>query len=452
MSISSIRRPVFSVASRFVAHLYIPLYRNGYALILSSALTSLLGVVYWILAAHRYPPEEVGLNSVAISAMMFLAGVAELNLMSALIRFIPNAGQTTRRLVGLAYLTSVLVALLVTAIFVVWLKLETSPLTSLNSIPYFTPWFIAATMAWCIFVLQDSVLTGLRQAVWVPLENGFFAVAKIVLLVILATVMSHAGVFASWTLALVITLLPTNLLIFRRLIPHHLRIGVSQAKPVVPRQLVKFVAADYIGSLFWLLSTTFLPVIVTQQVGATANAYFYLAWTIAYSLYLISPNMGSSLTVEAARDETKLGVYSFRVFRHTAQLVVPAVVVVLLGAPYLLWLFGVSYAVAGTTLLRLLALSAIPNIINALYISIARVQRHLTAMVGVLAGLCLLVLGLSYLLLPLYGITGVGLAWLVSQTIVAVILLLTRLPHIWLIRQEEKEETTPTVDKMLLAD
>jgi O-antigen/teichoic acid export membrane protein len=207
---------------------------------------------------------------------------------------------------------------------------------------------------------------------------------------------------------------------------------------VASGQLVKFVAADYVGSLFWLVSTTFLPVIVAQQAGAAANAYFYLAWTIAYSLYLISPNMGSSLTVEASRDEAKLGLYSFRVFRHTAQLVTPAVAVVVVGAPYLLQLFGGSYAAAATPLLRLLALSAIPNIINALYISIARVQRHLTAMVLVLAALCGLVVGLSLLLLPRYGITGVGLGWLIGQTMVAVTLLLTRLPRIWLIHPEEE--------------
>ena len=75
------------------AHLRVPLYREGYALVLNSGLVSLFGVLYWLLAAHYYSPHVLGLNSAAISAMMFLAGVSQLNLMSALMRFIPVAGR-----------------------------------------------------------------------------------------------------------------------------------------------------------------------------------------------------------------------------------------------------------------------------------------------------------------------------------------------------------------------
>ena len=41
---------------------------------------------------------------------------------------------------------------------------------------------------WCVFSLQDAVLTGMRQAVWLPLENGVYGLAKIGLLVALAPV------------------------------------------------------------------------------------------------------------------------------------------------------------------------------------------------------------------------------------------------------------------------
>ena len=64
---------------RLVAHTRTPLYRNGYALILSAAATSGLGVVYWMLATRYYPAEVVGLNSAVISAMLFVAGVAQLS-------------------------------------------------------------------------------------------------------------------------------------------------------------------------------------------------------------------------------------------------------------------------------------------------------------------------------------------------------------------------------------
>jgi O-antigen/teichoic acid export membrane protein/aminoglycoside phosphotransferase (APT) family kinase protein len=440
MSASTRQQTIF-FPTRLISHLRTPLFGNGYALILSSTATSVLGVVYWILAARTYSPSIVGLNSAAISAMMFLAGVAQLNLTSALIRFIPGAGQLTWRLVVYAYLISIGVAGLVSLIFLLWLNTWAPALSSLTANPVFNPWFIGATMAWCIFVLQDSVLTGLHQAIWVPLENTIFSIVKIVLLLMFARPLARYGIFASWTLALIVALLPTNFLIFRRLIPKRAQAVAGPVAPIALAQGIKYVAADYLGSLFWLVSTALLPVIVTRQAGATANAYFYLAWTMAYSLYLVSPNMGSSLIVEAATDQARLSSYSYRVFVHTIRLLVPVVAIVMVGAPYLLRIFGSGYAAEGTTLLRLLALSAIPNIINALYISIARVQRRLTALVMVLAGLCMLVLTLSYTLLPIYGITGVGLAWLVSQTLVAAILWPTRLRPLWSSHHDTEQPT-----------
>jgi O-antigen/teichoic acid export membrane protein len=89
--------------AQLITHLRTPLYRNGYALVLSSATTSVLGVAYWIVAARTYTPAAVGLNAAAISAMMFLAGVSQLNLMSALLRFIPGAGRATGQFVVSAF-------------------------------------------------------------------------------------------------------------------------------------------------------------------------------------------------------------------------------------------------------------------------------------------------------------------------------------------------------------
>src|SRR5262249_61936301 len=74
-----------------------PMLRNGYALIVSAAVTQVLGFFYWIVAARTAPVAVVGRNSTAISVMLFLAGVAELNLMSTLVRFLPTSGKRPAR-------------------------------------------------------------------------------------------------------------------------------------------------------------------------------------------------------------------------------------------------------------------------------------------------------------------------------------------------------------------
>ena len=417
---------------RLISHVRVPLYRNAYALVLSSATTSGLGMVYWILAARNYTTESVGLNSALIATMIFLANLSHFNLTNALNRFLPEAGGVTGRIIIYFYLISLSAALVSSLIFIFLVEVWTPALSFLKSSPYFILGFALATMSWCIFSLQDSAFVGLRRATWVPIENLIFALAKIALVVGFATLLPKFGIFASWTISVAVLILPVNLLIFRGLVPKHVKATECRTAPVLPSRVVKFVAGDYFASLIGTASFILLPLIVLERSGASANAYYYMSWTIAYSLYLVSQNMGMSLITEAAADQTKLSIYSFRTFIQTVRLLVPAVAVIVLGAPYILHLFGKEYASEGALLLRLLCLSALPNIMTSLYLSIVRVQRRMRALILTLTSLCVLVLTLSYILLGMYGITGIGLAWLVSQIAVATVLIFTQLGRLWL--------------------
>jgi O-antigen/teichoic acid export membrane protein len=51
-------------------------------------------------------------------------------------------------------------------------------------------------------------------------------------------------------------------------------------------------------------------------------------------------------------------------------------------------------------------------------------------------GLCVIVLSLSYLLLPRWGIIGVGIAWCVGQSSLAIVVLLTQLR--WVFRLDRR--------------
>src|SRR5260370_24573967 len=82
-----------------------PLLRNGYALIINVGATSVLGLLYWILAARLYSPAEVGVGNAAISLMQLLAGIGgQLTFAAALARFIPRAGGGSKRLAFFSYL------------------------------------------------------------------------------------------------------------------------------------------------------------------------------------------------------------------------------------------------------------------------------------------------------------------------------------------------------------
>ncbi|MBL8015491.1 MAG: phosphotransferase [Candidatus Doudnabacteria bacterium] len=440
MSILITRIQKYTPIARLIEHLRDPLYRNGYALVFSSGATSALGMVYWMVAARTYTVEVVGLNSAVISAMTFLTHLAVFNMMNALNRFLPNmSSAVARRMIAYAYLISSIAALVFSLVFLLGISAWEPELDFLSSSPSTILWFTGATMIWCIFVLQDSALTGLRQAIWVPADNLLFALAKIGLLVALVSILPFYGVFASWTIACAITILPTNFLIFGRLLPRHVAATGDRAELIPLNQVIKYVAGDYFGSLVSNAVIGLLPVIIISQVSSSANAYYYLCWTITYALYLVSRNMGISFIAEVAGDQSKLNLTSFRLFKNTATIMVPLIAIIALGAPYILRLFGGDYANEGATLLRLLCLSALPNIVVSIYTSIVRVQRRIPALVLILTIPYLLVIAFSFIFMDTYGINGVGMAWLVGQSLTAGVLLATELRTMWTIKDMQKE-------------
>jgi O-antigen/teichoic acid export membrane protein len=415
---------------RLRAHVSIPLYRNGYALLVNSVATSGLGLVYWILAARLYPSQAVGLNAAVLSAMQFLYGIAVLSLGNVLIRYIPLAGRSTPRLIGAIYGASIAITLVAGLAFVVGVRWWLPAFGFLAASPAAAALFVAALVLVCVFALQDSVLIGLREAVWVPVENTLFGVAKVGLLVLLARSARDYGVLASWIVPAALALPPVNLLIFRWLVPRHVAATAHQTERLAVGQIARYGGGNYMGQLFSLAGTSLLPVLVASQLGAEATAYFSQPWLLATSLQLIALNLTTSLTVEATLDPGQLRAHCRRVMVQIAWLLVPLVAAVWLGAPTILRAFGPDYAAQGAVVLRWLALAALPHSLIALAVGLARAQNRLHVIMAAQGAQCVLTLSLSIALMPLYGITGVGMAYLISVGTVAVGLVLTQLRQV----------------------
>ncbi len=413
--------------AKLAGHWSDPLYRNGYFLAASSVLSSVLGLAFWTLATALFEPAEIGIGSAAIAAMVFLANLSSFNLFNGLNRFVPRAGSATPRLVLLSYLVAGVVGLVAGAVFVVGVDVWAPTLSFVRGSGWMMVWFPVAVSAWVIFVLQDGALTGLRAAHWVTVENLLFAIAKIVVLVVVANSLADSAVFVAWTLPVVPVVIVANLLMFARLIPKHVRATRGDPEHVTGRILRNFVTGDYAASLVWTGTVSLLPVIVLERTSAADTAYFYLAWSVAYVLYLVGRNFGMSMLTETTADPGAAAVLTYRTLRQTTLLMIPAVAVLVIAAPLLLRLFGQEYSIEGASLLRLLAVASLPTVVTTVYTALLRAERKMKRLVVLMSVLAVVVLGLSWVLLGTMGITGVGVAWLIGQTLVAGVLLITGL-------------------------
>jgi O-antigen/teichoic acid export membrane protein len=399
-----------------------PLVRNGHLLAVSSLVNAGVGAIFWLFATHWYDDEVVGVSYSVLSASLLLANIGQLNLNDFLIRFLPCSGRQTRKLLLTCYAVTASWSALVALVFVALVPSLSPDLAFLRD-PLIGAWFAVATAAYTIFVLQDGALTAMRRPGWVVAENMVFAFAKIGLLAGGAVLALKTGILLSWAGALLISLLVANYLLLRRAVPRHER---ENPEGVRPPRLLSYAAADYTGSLFRMAAYTLVPLMVLNVLGAEQSAYFSLAWIIGYVLFLVVRNMGSSLVVEVVRRPERLAEHGLRVLRHSGLLLGAGVAVIFVGAPWILTLFGAQYAEHGTTLLRLLALSALPNLVFSAAVDVLRARRRMRLVVGLQIALCVLVLGLVQFLLPVLGVTGAGVAWLAAECLIAAPLLIWR--------------------------
>ncbi|MEU6804930.1 lipopolysaccharide biosynthesis protein, partial [Streptomyces neyagawaensis] len=402
------------------------LFRNAYALMLNTGISAVLGLGFWLAAARYYTEAAVGQGSAAIAAMKLLAGLAALTLTGALARFIPVAGRATGRLVFRTYAGSSVAVALAAGGFLLTLKLWGSSYRFLHD-PRDAVFFVLAVVAWSLLTLQDGVLTGLRSALWVPVGNTVFSAVKLVLLVVFATAIPTMGVFVSWVAAIAVSVLPLGWLVFRRLVPRHVKATEGRAHPPSLREIGRFLAGDYTGSLFSLAVVYLVPVIVAAQVSSADNAYFYITTTIGGTVNLLAINMGASLTVEGAHDPARLAANTRAALRRMARIMLPVCGVLFFGAPWILAVFGRGYADAATGLLRWFAVGAVLRVVMETYFAVLRAQSRTAGLAWLQGLLCALVLGLTLLLLPRMGLLGAGVAEISSLAVIVLI----AAPRLW---------------------
>lgn len=396
------------------------LLRNGVALVLSSAISSLIGAGYWFVAAHNASQSVVGQAGALIAALTAIATIGQLSLPGVLVTFLPRAGRRARTLVLKSYALALGLSVALGGLFAFAAPRVSESFAMLDGVgPLLL--FTASVGIWAIFALQDSALAGIRKAVWVPLENILYGAFKLGLLIALGSGVTALALLTTWVVPAAIALLPVSWLLLFRLLPRL----ASKADVEDLAGLRRYFAGDSVGLILSQLSTTLLPVLVVILLDAEAGGAFAIAWLLAQSLDLVAINLGWSLTVEGAHDERRLPALLRRMQLRVLVIVIAAAAIGATFAPLILEIFGQQYRTDATTLLRLLLLGSVGRCITALAICAARAGRRPGRIVRVQASLAALIPAGAWLLSGPLGLAGIGIAWAAAQLAVAAGVLVT---------------------------
>lgn len=398
------------------------LYRNSLYLMASSAITAVVGFVFWMLAARFYPAEDVGIASAVISAMSLITLLASLGLDYGIVRFLPSAGEDANKMINTCLTLCGVAAIVIATGFVLGVEVWSPPLAFLRHNWVLFLAFVGFSGAGTVSLFQGRVFVAERRAGCTLLKSAVFNAARLALVTGLSVSFAAFGIYAPWGLAHALAL-AVALMVLMPLVRPGYRPWPRLQRAVIAR-ITRFSFANYVTALLWMAPTFILPLMVVNRLGAEANAYFYIAWAIANVLFVVPIATAFTLLAEGAHDDARLAHDAKRTIALTLAVVVPLVLFASFAGDRVLRLFDPVYAENAFDLLRLLSISAVPLSVNFVYFGVLRVRMRMWPVVLLSGFIAFSTLVAGWFLLPGMDILGPGVAWFSSQGLVAVLVVL----------------------------
>lgn len=394
-------------------------YRNATYIMLGLGVKSILGLAFWVVVARLYSDDDVGLGSALLSVAESLTFVGTLGLGFGIIRFLPQSREKIR-LLNSSFTLAAIVATVAALIFLAGLSLWSPKLMLVSENPVFFIAFVVFVALATIAQVMTQVFIAFRRSGYNLAYHLVVNISKLIMAAGLSVVFKVFGIFASWGIATSVSLVVFLLVFLPQLLPRYRpapSLGGQASK-----EMMRFSFANYLSQILWGLPQWILPLMIISVISEEANAYFFMSWTMAGFLLIISTGSSMSLFAEGSHIEERLSDELKKSLKLTILLLLPAILVMTLLGDKLLLLFGEEYSTEGASLLWLLAPASIPASLNFLYLGVARVEKKLKTIVLLTGIIALGTLIPGYLLLSHLDIFGAGVGWLATQTAVALVI------------------------------
>lgn len=401
------------------------LYRDATMLAVSSALTAGLGIVFWVVAARVLPPERLGIETAVLSLITAPAIVIGSGVGDAFTAMLPHASRTRRVVLAHGYATVVVAGVVAGALAA---GIGTALLPGTRDV-WAAGWIAVGVATWALFILQDSALTGLGRAWWLPIENGLVSAAKIGLLPVAAIIGLAHPVVASTLLPALLAVAVLFVLMRRLAPPPHLVApeGSPGGKPwasdprCAVRHLRRFGGRTTAAVAMTMGSLTLLPFAVTAIAGPVQGAVFALCLSMVQALDFLAAALGVSLVVHASSHPARAHLMARSALARIAVLVALGGLVLWAVSPMLFRLLGPAYvALGGVSVVGLLCLGSLLRTVFIVWSALQRSRGHMRALLW-LNGSAATTL---YLLLPWaagrWGALGAAAALLTAQGVLSV--------------------------------
>ena len=404
------------LAARFQSRIILPLrsifsdalYRGSLILITNTVAASVIGFVFWSLAAHLYPASSIGVFAGVTSGAGLLAAIAALGLPNVIIRHIASA-KNARELMIVAVTAIVTVGTALCLIVVLVFGPRLPPSMDLRQRGGMAILVTALVVFAAVSNILDVGLIATRASHSVLIKNLAGSIARVAAMLLLVSFPS-SGLLIAYALGMGLSVVLGGVLLDRQIREKKARFGSLR----VMRSHLSITSGNYIATIMGILPVSIVPLQVLVVLGATQTGRFAVAFLICGFLNVIPSTVAQVLFAEASREGASLQGQVRKAVRGVYGLLLPAIFIVIVAAPLILSLFGAAYAVAATDCLRVLALSALFTGGTYLVDSVLIARDRIAAYVFMNGANAALVLGLVGILVS-RGLTAAAVGWALAQ-------------------------------------
>jgi O-antigen/teichoic acid export membrane protein len=390
---------------------------NAGSLVSATAVTSVLGFVYWWAAATLFPPAAVGLASACISTMILLGTVCTLGLGTLLIGELPRQPGKEISLISAALLLVCGVAGSAGLVFVLISPLFSPAFRALQANIATAALFALGVSLTSIMLVLDQALIGLLRGRLQLGRNTLFAIVKLAVLFVPALWLFYRtglAIYAAWVIGNICSLLA--------MAGFALLKGPKLSREHFPcwgllRRLGSAALQHYSLNMILQAPGQALPLLVTIMLSVTMNAWFYISSMLANFVFVVPTALTTVLYAASSARPAALAHKMRLTLGIALATCILANAVLLIGAKEVLTIFGHSYAQQSAWCLRILALGAFPLIIKNHYVALCRIRNRIAPALLPLVGCSLLELGSAALGARLGSLTGLSLGWFMAMCI-----------------------------------
>jgi O-antigen/teichoic acid export membrane protein len=382
-----------------------PIFKNTITIIFTSLVSSCFGFIFWLLAAKLYDQNDVGIATVLISSISILIVLSRLGLDTTIIRYIPEEDKSN--IFNTSIIITTVFSILVGTIFIIGIDIWAPKLIFLKSYELYTI-YILFLIANSLFSITNSSFIAMQKSTFYMLQN--LIVGCRIFFLPFFLFLGIFGIFGAYGISFIISALFVYFIMFK--------LGINAKFSLdfmFLRRSIGFSTGNYLINILALTPSLLLPIIIFNTLGAKESANYYIAFSVASLLFIIPNAASTSFLVECSHGKAMRKAIK-KSLAISFMFLIPGIAIICITSNLLLGFINPAYILADN-LLKVLALSGIFLAVFSIYISVLRVNKKNKELILLNIITFSLIIGLSYNFMNIFGLIGVGYAWLIAYVI-----------------------------------